>query len=214
MARAAAARQEAVDSRELILRAALRAFAQRGFDGASTREIAADAGVNHGLIPYYFGSKGKLWRAAVDLAFGELKAGFDAVLAAPGLLDDRSRVERMIHAHVRFVAAHPEFVRLMHDEGKRGGPRMRWLVDRHVKPLFAVIEALVGRASSRGMLPPDLTPLHFFYVFAGATGLLFHQAEECKRLTGRDPFEPEIVEQHARVVSRLLLGPPQEEDSP
>ena len=213
MARATASREEAADSRELILRAALRAFAERGFDGASTRDIAAEAGVNHGLIPYYFGSKGKLWQQAVDLAFGELKLGFDAVLADPGLLDDRARVERLIHAHVRFVAAHPEFVRLMHDEGKRVGPRMRWLVDRHVKPLYRVIETIVDRARGRGMLDEDLTPLHFFYVFAGSTGLLFHQAEECKRLTGQDPFAPEIVEQHARVVARMLLGPPREENS-
>jgi AcrR family transcriptional regulator len=214
MARATASREEAADSRELILRAALRAFAERGFDGASTRDIAAEAGVNHGLIPYYFGSKGKLWQEAVDLAFGELKAGLDAVLADPGLLDDHARVERLIHAHVRFVAAHPEFVRLMHDEGKRVGPRMRWLVDRHVKPLYHVIEVVVNRARGRGLLAEDLTPLHFFYIFAGSTGLLFHQAEECKRLTGQDPFAPEIVEQHARVVARMLLGPPQEEASP
>jgi AcrR family transcriptional regulator len=213
MARAAAARDEGVDSRELILRAALRAFSERGFEGASTREIAAEAGVNHGLIPYYFGSKRKLWQAAVDLAFGELKAGTDAVIADKRLFDDRARVERLILAHVRFVAAHPEFVRLMHDEGKRGGPRMRWLVDRHVKPLYEVIETVVERARSHRMLPADLTPLHFFYVFAGATGLLFHQAEECKRLTGQDPFDPEIVEQHARAVARMLLGPPREETS-
>jgi len=213
MARAAASREEATDSRELILRAALRAFAERGFDGASTRDIAAEAGVNHGLIPYYFGSKGKLWQEAVDLAFGELRAGFDAISVDTDLFEDRARVERMIHAHVRFVAAHPEFVRLMHDEGKRGGPRMRWLVDRHVKPLYAVIEVIVERARARGMLSEDLTPLHFFYVFAGSTGLLFHQAEECKRLTGKDPFQPEVVEQHARVVARMLLGPPPEESA-
>jgi hypothetical protein len=90
---------------------------------------------------------------------------------------------------------------------------MRWLVDRHVKPLYGVIETIVLNARGRGMLPDDLTPLHFFYVFAGATGLLFHQAEECKRLTGQDPFQPEVVEQHARVVARMLLGPPQEETS-
>jgi AcrR family transcriptional regulator len=213
LARAATAREEAADSRELILRAALKAFAQRGFEGASTREIAAEAGVNHGLIPYYFGSKEKLWQAAVDLAFGDLEAGFEAAQADANLLDDRARVERVIQAHVRFVAAHPEFVRLMHDEGKRGGPRMRWLVDRHVKRLYGVIEAIVERARGRGMLHEDTTTLHFFYIFAGATGLLFHQAEECKRLTGQDPFAPQIVEQHARVVARMLLGPPQEETS-
>jgi hypothetical protein len=83
-----------------------------------------------------------------------------------------------------------------------------------VKPLYHVIEVVVNRARGRGLLAEDLTPLHFFYIFAGSTGLLFHQAEECKRLTGQDPFAPEIVEQHARVVARMLLGPPQEETSP
>ena len=62
------------------------------------------------------------------------------------------------------------------------------------------------------MLHADVPPLHFLYVFAGASGLLFHQAEECKRLTGLDPFAPEIVAQHARVVERMLLGPSPEEN--
>jgi len=211
MARAAATEQETAGSRELILRAALRAFAVRGFDGASTREIAAKAGVNHGLIPYYFGSKQKLWQAAVDLAFEQLKAGVEAILADPSFADDRARAARLIRAHVRFVAAYPEFVRLMHEEGKRGGPRMRWLVDRHVRPLYQAIEALLARGQKSGTLRLAMTPLHFFYVLAGAAGVIFHQAEECKRLTGVDPCDPEVVEEHARVVERLLLGSSPEE---
>jgi TetR/AcrR family transcriptional regulator len=203
---AVAARDQAADSRELILRAALRAFSERGFDGASTREIAADAGVNHGLIPYYFGSKRKLWQAAVDLAFGELEAGFEAVLADSRLPDDRARVERMIRAHVRFVAAHPEFVRLMHDEGKRGGARMRWLVDRHVRPLYDAMGQLLRRAQERGILPADIAHVHFHYILAGSVGIFFQQAEECRRLTGVDPFDEEVVESHARAVEWLLLG--------
>jgi len=207
MARQAAATQVTAGSRERILRAALRAFAVRGFDGASTREIAAEAGVNHGLIPYYFGSKQKLWQAAVDLAFEELSTGTREILADPSPLDDRDRAARLIRAHVRFVARHPEFVRLMHEEGKRSGPRMRWIADRHVKPLYRAIEVLIERGRARGTLRIDIPPLHFFYVLAGAAGLIFHQAEECKRVAGVDPFDPEVVEEHARVVERLLLGP-------
>ena len=47
-------------------------------------------------------------------------------------LDDVERARRMIRDHVRFVAQNPEFVRIMHDVGKRPGPRMEWLVDTHV----------------------------------------------------------------------------------
>ena len=63
------------ETRELILRTALPVFAQKGFDGATTREIATAADVSHGLIPYYFGTKGKLWEECVDFAFGNMAVG-------------------------------------------------------------------------------------------------------------------------------------------
>ena len=203
MARAGAAQAvTAGDTREEILRAALRAFAQRGFDGASTREIAADAGVNHGLIRHYFGPKQKLWQAAADLAFADMQAALDGLLSDPAITDARERAARVIRAHVHYVARHPEFVRLMFEEGKRRGPRMRWLVDRHVKPLYEAIGALL----QQGGASFDMSPLHFFYTLAGAAGAIFHQAEECRRVSGVDPFEPAVVEEHARAVARLFLG--------
>jgi TetR/AcrR family transcriptional regulator len=197
---------DAGDSREQILRAALQTFAEKGFDGSTTREIATRAGVNHGLIPYYFGSKESLWRDAVDRAFGELAAGLEATGNDPDSSDGEQRMGLMIRNFVRFVARHPEFVRLMDEEGKRPGPRMRWLVDRHVKPLYEGVAALVGNAQARGSLPADIPPIHFHYILAGAVGVIFHQAEECRRLTGIDPFDPEHVEQHAHLVEQLFLG--------
>jgi AcrR family transcriptional regulator len=49
-----------------VLAAARAAFAERGFDGATIRGIAADAGVDPALVHHYFGSKDKLFLAAVD----------------------------------------------------------------------------------------------------------------------------------------------------
>ncbi|GAA3178687.1 TetR family transcriptional regulator [Blastococcus jejuensis] len=54
------------DTREAVLAAARAAFAERGFDGATIRGIAADAGVDPALVHHYFGSKDKLFLAAVD----------------------------------------------------------------------------------------------------------------------------------------------------
>jgi TetR/AcrR family transcriptional regulator len=200
--------QRTGDTRQLILSTALNTFAERGFDGTTTREIANRAGVNHGLIPYYFGNKPRLWRDAVDLAFSEVETGLDAVLSDPSVGDDRERARRLIHSYVRFVAANPAFVSLMHEEGKRKGERMRWIVDRHVKARFEAVSALLSRAAGQGLLPADIAPLHFHYILAGAVGVFFHQAEECKRLTGVDPFEETATEAHARAVEYLFLGPP------
>ena len=198
--------RETPGTRESILRAALTAFTAQGYEGASTRNIAARAGVNHGLIPYYFGTKEKLWQEAVDLAFGEMQAGIEAVLGDPALTDDRARAARLIRAHVHFVAERPEFVRLMYEEGKRRGPRMRWLVDRHVRPLYESIAELFARLHRKAGGAPPIPPVHLFYALAGASGLIFHQAEECRRVSGSDPFDDAMVDRHAEVVERMILG--------
>jgi AcrR family transcriptional regulator len=194
-------------ARERILDAALAAFAERGFDGATTRSIAAAAGVNLGLIPYYFSDKQGLWREAVDRAFAELERGVGDVVHDAHALEDRERLALLIRAYVRFVARNPEFVRLMHEEGKHEGPRMEWLVDRHVRPLYGAIAQLTERARGLGRIPQDVDPLHLHYILAGAVGLIFHQAPECRRLSGKDPMDDAVVEAHADAVVQLLVGP-------
>ena len=194
------------DTRDRILDAALAAFTELGFDGAPTREIAARAGVPLGLLQYHFGGKEKLWRAAVDLAFSRLHEGLDGLLADPAPADDRERLRALIRAHVGFVADNPEFVFLMHEEGKRRGPRMRWMVDRHVKPIYAEILPLIERAQRSGAVPSGLPPIHLVYALVGAVDAIFHQAEECKRVTGLDPTAPEAVAAHTRTIEALFLG--------
>ena len=209
VARSAAA-EAGGDTRERILVAALEAFSDQGFDGATTRDIAAQAGVPLGLLQYHFGSKDKLWRAAVERAFAELRSGLESIVAESGAVDERQRMRRLIRAHVHFVSANPQFIRIMHDEGKRRGPRMRWLVDRFVKPLFDMVLPQIRRAQEQGILPDGIPPFHFVYILVGAGGLIFHQSEECKRVTGIDPFDADATEAHARAVEHLFLGPPEE----
>lgn len=54
------------DTRSSILDAARRTFAEKGFDKASIRAIAADAGVDPALVHHYFGTKEKLFLAAMN----------------------------------------------------------------------------------------------------------------------------------------------------
>ena len=197
---------------ERILGAARRAFAEKGFEGATTRQIASRANVPLGLLRYYFGDKLKLWQAAVDRAFAEIRSGLDVVTVEPRsdaeVRDPLAAIRAGIRAHVHFVAKNPEFVRLMHDEGKRRGPRMRWLVDRHVKPLFERLVPVITHLQELGRLPKDIAPLHFAYALIGAIDVIFHQAEECRRVTGVDPAETDVVEAHSRAVEFMLLGSP------
>jgi TetR/AcrR family transcriptional regulator len=196
-------RRDGGETRERILTAGLDVFSENGFDGTTTRAIAARAGVNLGLIKYHFGSKEELWRAAVDRVFESLWQ----VLASldPGVVDDPSRASTVVRTAVRFAARNPAFVRLMNDECKRDSPRMRWLTDRHGKRLYDASVAALEHARAEGTLP-DISPIHLFYMFIGAVGMIFSQAPECERLTGIDPTtSDEMIEQHADAIEKLFL---------
>lgn len=54
------------DRREQIVEAALRVFAQKGFDKATNKDIAQEAGITAGLIYHYFKSKEELLKAALE----------------------------------------------------------------------------------------------------------------------------------------------------
>jgi AcrR family transcriptional regulator len=54
------------DTRESILAAARAIFAERGFDQASIRAIAAEAAVDPALVHHYFGTKEKLFLASMN----------------------------------------------------------------------------------------------------------------------------------------------------
>jgi AcrR family transcriptional regulator len=56
------------DRREQILYAALKVFAQRGFAGTKVGDIAAAAGMSHGLVYHYFSSKEEVFYTLVRIA--------------------------------------------------------------------------------------------------------------------------------------------------
>ena len=74
----------APDARERLLAAAVRLLVRDGYAKISTRDIAAEAHVNHALVHYYFGTKDKLVIAALDEANRELVARQERMYSASG----------------------------------------------------------------------------------------------------------------------------------
>jgi AcrR family transcriptional regulator len=189
-------------TRERIVDAAVEAFAEKGFRGASTRDIAQRAGTNQGLITYHFRSKDDLWRAAADRIFGQLRSSLTGGLEAATSDDPPERAREMVRGFVRFAAAHPELFRFMVDEGKNSDERMAWLVDVHLKPRFD--EFLRSGIGPIAGIDASLLP-NAYYVMAGAGSLMFAVAPECRRLTGLDPETSSAIERHAEFVAHLLV---------
>ena len=200
-----ATRPSADSTRERILATALELFSELSFDGATTREIARRSGVTQGLLNYHFSSKDELWRAAVDGIFAELSDALDK--RAEGLrgVDSLTVAKLLIRDFVYFSARYPQLHRIITQECKTDGPRMDWLVERHVRPRFEQTTALFARLVEAGDVP-DIPVAHLYYILTGAGPTMFVLAPECRRLTSLDPLSDDVIEAHADAVCRLLFG--------
>jgi len=108
------AREAPGSTKGRILAAAEAVFAARGFEGASTREIAAQAGVNISSLHYHWASKDALYVAVFQDVFDRLTALLRGTLGK--LAEERSRevvVARVMGELVAFLADNPTVPKLL-----------------------------------------------------------------------------------------------------
>jgi AcrR family transcriptional regulator len=67
-------------AQDRLLEAAVDVFGEHGFEAATTRMIAREAGVNIAAIPYYYSGKEGLYRATVSYAVDKIKTQVAAIL--------------------------------------------------------------------------------------------------------------------------------------
>lgn len=206
-----ATRPSADATRERILVAALDLFSELSFDGATTREIATRAGVTQPLLNYHFSSKDELWFAAVDRVFAALIEALTARAVGLRGVDELTAAKLLIREFVHFSASHPQLHRVITQECKTDGPRMDWVVERHVRPLYEQTTAMLMRLAEAGHVP-DFAPVHLYYILTGAAPTMFVLGPECRRLAGIDPQAPEVIEAHADAVIALLFGADRKEE--
>ena len=136
------------DSRALILAAAERVFAQSGFAGARTDDIAAKAGVNKALLYYYFKSKEALYDAVLEDHFREFNRQALEVLTGPG--SAREVLLRYISMHFDFISERHRHASLFQQFMSAGGKRSEELVRQYFTPRIKAFGALLERGMSDG----------------------------------------------------------------
>lgn len=192
-------------TRASILQAALEEFSERGFDGASTRDIAAKAGVHHALIKYHFNSKDELWRAAVTFLFE--RQAIDVGIGGPDdprYPDRKSYAIAVIRQVVLYSARHPEHARLMVQETCRDSERFHWAADTFIKGTAHAAEQFVRLLQKDGILPNVSVPA-LAYIFVGAAQLIYTLAPEARRVWGIDPSDPQVIEDHIEALIAVLV---------
>ena len=144
------ARLTAADRRRTILDAALRQFAERGYDGASVDDIAADAGINVAIIYRHFKSKEELHATVLDEQWRSLLAyQADVIRDTPA---GRERLRVAYSSFFEWCEAHRLAWRLVFREV--GGPPP--VVAAHERILTQLTQAIAALLASEDPADPRL----------------------------------------------------------
>lgn len=196
--------QRSLRTQQKLLNAALEAFAENGFKGTSTRDIAERAGVHHPLITYHFRNKEELWRAAADQVFSRFIEVLRAVREETASRGPRERMAAMIRAYVHYAADNPALHKVLFQESSHDNPRLDWLVTTYMRPLLDVAMGDLKRLQADGVAPPG-DPALLFNMIRVSAGALLALNVELKGSSGLDLEDPAKVEMLASMIVDIFL---------
>ena len=173
---AATAKATTPDKRRLILDAAVKVFARRGFNQCRVADIADEAGVAYGLVYHYFRSKDEVldtlflerWNVMVDVigqVDGQEIAASEKLRSVAGFIVDSYRHD-------------PELMKVIIVEVTRAANSFGRTHLAKIREAYAGIASIVGKAQADGSFRTAVTPAFAALAFYGAieqvlTGWIF-----------------------------------------
>ncbi|MCR9278669.1 MAG: TetR/AcrR family transcriptional regulator [Pseudomonadaceae bacterium] len=195
--------QRATETKTAVLNAALAEFGAKGFDGATTRGIAAIADVNHTIITHHFGSKEDLWKATASHVFGLYADRINRRRNDLDGVDAKTLHRLLLREFILFTADVPEFNQFMTQASQAGGERLEWLVATHIGPGSENEIGVIEEAQSNELLGPG-DPQYMRLLFIGAATSIFTWANVYKLLAGENSFSSDVVDRHVDMVLDLF----------
>jgi AcrR family transcriptional regulator len=185
--------RRAEKTRERILDAAAKVFAERGFDAATTREIAALSGTNVATPYNYFDGKEALYTAAIERAVRPL---IELMNRFAHERDKPEAAADTIHAVLEQLASHEDTTRLVYREIVSEGLLAQLLTRDLFEPL---IGRILAELRANGQVEPAMEPfIASLYVHLSFSHVAL--APLLSRVFGRDMLSPESLARQARVI--------------
>ena len=178
-------------------------FAEKGYAGTSIQDIATSAGVSRGTPSYFFGSKKGLHKAVLDRAFEairQLNAESVSHVRAKGA-DARGIFAEVISNYIDFLAAHPNFMRLLQWKTLSG---MKVLPDMPSQ-LLGIQEAI--DVMSEQLL--DVNPNELKHLLISIVALAwfpFAHKDTLLKSLKLDPYDPIFIKSRKEHIVDLLMN--------
>ncbi len=187
-------------ARRQLIAHATRIFSNKGFSGASTREICDAAGVNLASIHYYFGDKEGLYRAVLLEPITQFARAFEGFDDPSLSLETALRTLLAPFVSTSEDAAHDRAVMRLHlREMLEPGPVFREVVERNIAPHHDALARMLARHV--GAVQPD-EAVHQLAFALIAMAQDYCMSREFMTLLVPDVFTREDAQ--ARILERLV----------
>ncbi len=202
------ARYDGGENRRIVLEAALRVFADVGFAAASTRAIAAEAGIEQGHLAYYFPTKLALWRQVVEAFARSGEAYLQAHLGTDFETDASLLAQQILPGFLRTFAQEPRLTRLMLQEFSIKSDRHEWVVETFGRPVWILLQPLFAALARQGRLG-GASPEIAYFSLIGAALITFGNGALVREMAGVEPANEAWIDAAiAHMIAPVLMEAP------
>src|SRR5918999_5517031 len=166
-------RRNSAATRARIMRVATREFANRGYEGAGTDEIADRARINKRMIYHYFSSKELLYLTVLENAYLKARA------AEEKLELDGMEPLKALRTFVEFTfdsfVQDRTFINLLGTENRQKARVLKKskVVSSLNSPIIQAMGRIIKRGEAKGVIRPGLDPLHLWITLIGICYFFF-----------------------------------------
>lgn len=136
-----------------ILEAAEKLFAEKGFKGATTTLIAAEAGVTHAMLHYYFRTKDQIFLKVLDTYTEEIRQSLKSIMVSE--INDTDFMRKVIEISFDFFNEHSGQMSLFLEVCKERPELIKDYVDKlgkHIDPIIRSHQEKVSKAVAGGQI--------------------------------------------------------------